>query len=163
MRVHDSRRSALHYAYKLLSFRSRSESEMAGKLRMKGFGEPEIGSTMLRLKEAGLLDDRRLAASLKRYAEETKHLSVRGARRFLIERGVPAEIRDEAVKDIDEAETARRLVSKKLAGWRKCGQMHEDSLDARTRKLRNLLCRRGYPFEAIREVLGEMKNKEDLE
>ena len=165
MRAHDSRRSALHYAYKLLSYRGRSEAELARKLRTKGFDDTDIRSTMLRLKEAGFLDDKRLAVSLKRYAEDSKHLSVSGAKRFLIERGIPADISDEAVKDIDEIETARRLVEKKIAGWGRHGhtQRRPGSDDARLRKLHGILYRRGYPFEAIRKVLGELKNKEDSE
>jgi len=136
---------------------------MVRKLRAKGFDEPDILSTMLRLKETGFLDDKRLATSLKRYAEESKHLSISGSRRFLIQRGVPADISDEAVKDIDEVETARRLVEKKIAGWGKHGhtQVPPGSDDTRLRKLHGILYRRGYPFEAIKKVLGELKNKED--
>jgi regulatory protein len=165
MMVYDSRRSALHYAYKLLNYRSRSEAEMMRRLRMKGFDEPEICSAMLRLKEAGFLDDRKLAASLKRYAEESKHLSMNCARRFLIERGIPRDISEEAVKDIDEFETARRLVERRIAGWEKRGgiRIPLQSGRASLRKLYGILCRRGYPFETIRRVLGELKNKEDSE
>lgn len=165
MRAHDSRRSALHYAYRLLSYRSRSEAEMVRRLRMKGFDETDVGSAVLRLRESGFLDDKRLAASLKRYAEETKHLSARGARRFLIQRGIPLEISDEAVRDLDELETARRLVEKKIAGWGKHGNSNkrQQTDDTMLRKLSGILYRRGYPYGTIRKVLGELNNKEVTE
>lgn len=163
MTGHDSLGSALHYAYKLLSYRSRSEAEMTRRLRMKGFDEPDIRSAMLRLKENGFLDDRRLAASLKRYAEESKHLSMSGARRFLIERGISADISDEVLRDMDEAETARRLVEKKITRWEKHGNSKKglQSDDVTLKRLHGILYRRGYPSEAIRKVLQEFKAKED--
>lgn len=163
MRADGSRRSALHYAYKLLSYRGRSQAEMVRRLRMKGFDEPDIHSALLILRENGFLDDRKLAASLKRYAEESKHLGTIGARRFLIGRGIPSDLSDEAVKDIDDVETARRFVEKKIAGWEKCGcsQKPASPDDSTLRKLYGMLSRRGYPPEAIRKILQELKNKED--
>lgn len=130
---------------------------------MKGFDEPDIRSAMLRLKENGFLDDRRLAASLKRYAEESKHLSMSGARRFLIERGISADISDEVLRDMDEAETARRLVEKKITRWEKHGNSKKglQSDDVTLKRLHGILYRRGYPSEAIRKVLQEFKAKED--
>ncbi|HYA31190.1 MAG TPA: regulatory protein RecX [Thermodesulfovibrionales bacterium] len=163
MRADGSRRSALHYAYKLLHYRSRSQAEMERRLRMKGFDEPDIRSAMLILRENGFLDDRKLAASLTRYADESKHLSMFGARRFLIGRGIPPDLSDKAVKDIDDVETARRFVGKKMAGWEKCGRSQKPARpdDSKLRRLYGMLFRRGYPPEAIRKILEELKNKED--
>ena len=158
-----SRRSALHYAYKLLSYRGRSEAEMVRRLMLKGFDAAEIRAAVTGLRENGFLDDMRLAASLRRYAEESKHLSLSGTRRFLIERGIPADISEEVVKDIDETETAKRLVEKKIGGWKKhgCSERDPRSGEATLRKLHGVLYRRGYPSEAIKKVLRELKDKED--
>lgn len=165
MSIQPPRRSVLHYAYKLLSYRSRSEAEMVKRLRMKGFDEPSVSKAISQLKESGFLDDRKLAASLRRYAEESKHLSITGTRRFLRQRGVPAEMINEVLGDIDEIETARRLVEKKVFAWRKPGLHRQDvPLDsAMVRKLYGLLYRKGYPSEAIRKVLHHYTGKEDIE
>ncbi|MCL4476950.1 MAG: recombination regulator RecX [Nitrospirae bacterium] len=164
MRIHDPRRSVLHYAYKLLSYRSRSEAEMVRRLRMKGFDEPSVSKAIIQLKESGFVDDRKLAASLRRYAEESKQLSITGTRRFLLQRGVPAEMINEVVGDIDELETAKKLVEKKVAAWRKQSLSRKGSQldDTLIRKLYGILYRKGYPPEAIKKVLRRYTGKEDI-
>jgi SOS response regulatory protein OraA/RecX len=136
---------------------------MVRRLAMKGFDGAEIRAAVAGLRENGFLDDRRLAASLRRYAEESRHLSVNGARRFLIGRGIPGDISEEVARDIDEIDTAKRLVKKKIAGWRKHGRSGGDPLsdDVTLRKLHGALYRRGYPPEAINKALRELKDKED--
>lgn len=158
------RESGLQYAYKLLSYRGRSEKEMFRRLRMKGFDEPTIKWIIVRLKSSGLLDDRRLASSLKRYAEESKQLSISGTRRFLIERGVPADMIDEVAEDIDEMENAKKLVEKKLTVWRKRVPFHQPSqfTPDMFKKLYGMLYRRGFPSETIKKALEQFKLKEDV-
>jgi regulatory protein len=164
MRVQNPRRSVLHYAYKLLSYRGRSEAELVRRLRLKGFDESAIGNAITQLKESGFLDDRKLAASLRRFAEESKQLSITGTRRFLLQRGVPLDMINEVVGDIDEIETARKLVEKKIAAWRKQSLSGKGSqLDgALIRKLYGILYRKGYPSEAINKVLQHYGDKEDI-
>ena len=165
MTAHRDRRSVLHYAYRLLSYRDRSEAEMVRRLTMKGFDEPAVAGAILQLKESGFIDDRKLAASLRRYAEESKHLSASGTRRFLLKRGLPAEMISDALGDTDEIGTARRLVEKKISAWGKHAatgrSLHVDA--ALFRKLYGILYRRGYPSDAIKEVLEPYRDKEDTE
>ncbi|MCL5024744.1 MAG: recombination regulator RecX [Nitrospirae bacterium] len=162
MTVPDSRRAALRYAYKLLGYRGRSEAEIVKKLTMKGFEGRDIEGVVVRLKEQGFLDDRKLAESLTRYAGESKLLSVAGTKRLLAERGVPREIAEEALKQIDETAVARRLVERKIASWRKRGSPRDSEADALAfKKLYGLLYRRGYPSEAIKEILRQFRDEED--
>lgn len=151
MTAGDAHHSALQYAYRLLSYRGRSEAEMIVKLRMKGFDDPTIRKAVEDLRSSGFLNDRRLASSLRRYAEETKHLGIAGTRRFLRERGVPADIADETVRDMDEAEAARRLVEKKL---RLMGNYPPLKV---LRRLYAALYRRGYSPGIIRKVLERVQ------
>ncbi len=165
MRVQAPRLSVLHYAYRLLSYRSRSEEEMVRRLRMKGFDELSVRKAVSQLRESGFLDDRKLAASLRQHAEESKQLSLIGTRRFLLQRGVPPEIIAEVVGDIDEIGTATKLVEKKIAAWRKQSLSRKGlQMDgALIRKLYGVLYRKGYPADAIRKVLHRYADKEDLE
>ncbi len=164
MKARDTRCSVLHYAYKLLSYRGRSEAEMVTRLRMKGFDEDSVSEAVTHLKESGFLDDRKLAASLRRYAEEAKQLSIAATRRFLLQRGVPLEMISEVTGDIDEVETAKKLVEKKVAAWRKQSPSRKGSPPDGTlvRKLYGILYRKGYPSEAIRKVLHHYTGKEDM-
>jgi regulatory protein len=164
MRTYDPHRSVLQYAYRLLSYRGRSEKEMAMRLRMKGFDEPDIHQTLEQLRENGFLDDRKLAFSLKRYAEESKHLSVSGAKKLLSERGVPADIIKEALRDMNEMEAAQRFLEKKLVSLQKQGFHRPQELTPEAmKKLYGVLYRRGYPSETIKKVLAQFKGKEDTE
>lgn len=152
-----SRKPALQYAYKLLSYRGRSERELAEKLRMKGFEEYDIKKTVNHLKGTNLLDDRKLAFALKRYATESKHLGIRGTKRLLRERGVPADIVDDIVEDIDETEIAARLVEKKLK------ILGQEPYGSRLNKLYGALLRRGHSYETIRRILRQFHLTENIE
>ena len=147
--------SALQCAYRLLAYRGRSEKELRERMVLKGFDAQVIDEVIARLLSQGFLDDRKLAASLKRYACETKHLGLRGTRRFLRERGIPVQIIEETVTDIDEAEIARKIIEKKMAVLRQYPQ------EKILRRLCGLLSRRGYSPETIRRALSSIAAAED--
>ena len=132
---------------------------------MKGFEEPVIENVIIRLKSSGLLDDRKLASSLKHYAEEYRKLSTAGARRFLMERGIPRDLINDVLADMDETETARKLVEKRLTAWEKRGlSSHPFHLTPEiTKKLYAILYRNGYPSEIIKRTLKQFTCKEDME
>jgi SOS response regulatory protein OraA/RecX len=138
---------------------------MMRRLRMKGFEEPLIENVIIRLKSSGLLDDRKLASSLKRYAEESRKLSAAGTRRFLIERGIPRDLINEVLADMDETETARRLVEKRLTAWEKRGLSSQPFhfTPEITKKLYSILYRNGFPSEIIKRTLKQFICKEDME
>jgi len=148
----------LHYACKLLSYRSRSEKEMCEKLRMKGFGEDDINRAITHLRSGGLLDDGKLARSLIRHAGESKGLGLSGTKRFLLERGVPREIVDETTREIDEVETARRFLNRKLRAWSRTWRPGQVQLKKR---LYGFFSRRGYAPETIGKALEEFTAEED--
>ncbi|HXX80220.1 MAG TPA: regulatory protein RecX [Thermodesulfovibrionales bacterium] len=158
--------AGLLYAYKLLGYRGRSEKEMMRRLRIKGFDEPVISNVIIRLKSSGLLDDRTLASSLTRYAAESRKLSAAGTRRFLMERGIPRDLINDVLVDMDETETARRVVEKMLTTWAKRGlSRHQPPhfTPEITKKLYGILYRKGYPSEIIKRTLKQFSCKEDME
>lgn len=155
----DSHDKAKKYAFKLLSYRGRSEKEINERIIKKGMSKAVASSTVTYLKHLGLIDDKSLAESLKREALSRKFLSQKGASLFLHHRGVPREIIDE-VLDYDESVdlcTARRLLHKSMRPLR-----DTSSLKAR-RRLYGLLARRGYSPDTIKKVLKEtILYEEDL-
>lgn len=146
-----SLRPVLQYAYRLLGYRDRSEKQMSEKLRIRGFGEDEIRKAINHLKANNYLDDKKLAASLKRYALESKHLGLNGTRKFLESRGVPADIINEVLRDINESETAACLVEKKV---KKSG---DKSAALNVRKMYSTLLRKGYSYETINKTLRHLR------
>ncbi len=149
----------LQYAYRLLSYRGRSEKEVTDSLRKKGFTEQVIQDTILYLKDRGFINDTALASSLKREAEEVKLLGITGTKTFLQQRGIPREIIDNifAGKDSDELNIAKKLVDKKLRS------MENYSDEFVKKRLWGILARKGYSFDTIRKALKQLKIREEEE
>jgi len=145
----------LNFAYRLLSYRGRSEKELRQRLILKGFDELAVDTVMTRLTANGFLDDRKLAFSLKRYAEESKHLGIVGTKRFLRERGIPREIIDEAVDNVDETDAAHRVARKMMRS--SSSYPPEKTM----RRLYNALARKGFTAGTIRKTLGRFIRKEE--
>lgn len=127
---------------------------MRARLVVKGFDRPVVDSVIDALSSLGLLNDRELAVSLKRYAAESKQLGFSGTRRFLRERGIPEEIIDETLQDIDETEGARKIVERKMRGH----SGHPSRVVVR--RLYGFLSRRGYAPETIRKALQQFHPEE---
>jgi regulatory protein len=146
--LQDTVPSAIRSAYYLLRYRDRSEREMRERLQKKGYSEPVVDAVIEKLREAGFLDDRRLAENLRRVASEQKQLGTHGVKAFLQQRGIGRDVIESVPDNTDELVVAERLVEKKL------GRM--SALDDSTIKKRlwGLLSRRGFSAGTIRAVLA---------
>jgi regulatory protein len=153
----DSHDKAKKYAFKLLSYRGRSEKELKERLVKKGIRKTVASSTVQDLKRLGLIDDRSLAETLKREALSRKFLSQQGAIKFLHQRGIPHEIINQVLDDDEVIDifNARRLVHKKIKTLRNYSSFHVK------RRLYGLLARRGYSSDTIRKVLKEKSFQEE--
>lgn len=154
----DSGSDARKYALKLLGYRGRSERELRERLARKGFQHDIIDSTLLRLKKAGLIDDRALAQDLKIQATEGKLLGYEGARSFMLKRGLPGTVIESALNydEDSELENAVRFLDKKAAS------LETYPAEERKRKLRNLLARRGYSSRVIRRAIDNSTLDEEV-
>ena len=130
----------------LLSYRSRSEKELQERLEKKGFSERHIASTLRHLKQAGHLDDHALALDLKRQAFNNKLLGHNRAKLFLLNRGLPDEIVNAALKYNEETETQKiqKLIEKKRKTMGDCLDKKKE------KKLWDFLVRKGYTYSTIR-------------
>ena len=153
----DSQSKAKKYAFKLLSYRGRSEKELKERLVKKGIRKAVASSTVQDLKRLGLIDDRSLAETLKREAFSRKFLSQQGAIRFLHQRGIPHDLINDALNgdQMIDIYTARKLVHKKIKNLRNYSSSHVK------KKLYGHLARRGYSSDTIRKVLKENSFEEE--
>lgn len=138
---------AVRYAYKLLSYRGRSEKELTLRLNRKGFSDHAVREVLGRLKEYGYLNDNTLALSLKRKAAEVKLLGSAGAGQYLRQMGIPGDIVKEVLSDYDELESAGRLADRKLRA------MNDSPPSQVKRRLAGYLQRRGYSTDTIRKTI----------
>ncbi len=144
----DNIQNALRHAFRLLGYRDRSEKEMYEKLTRKGFSEKVSGETVVYLRDKGFIDDRRFAEILKRDAVDRKHLGKRGARNYLINRGIAGDIVDDVLGDDDDYfDAAKRLVERKLRN------MKDYDSEKIKRRLWGMLSRRGFSYDTIKKVL----------
>ncbi|MBI4690409.1 MAG: RecX family transcriptional regulator [Nitrospirae bacterium] len=155
MRIIVTKADAIGYAYRLLSYRGRSEKELIERLRKKGFSEEIILNTITHLKDKGFIDDAELAETLKRTAEEVKLLGTYGVRSFLRHRGIPEEIIAGLYDSgSDEDSRAKKIVEKKL---RTMGNFSDQE---RHKKIWLFLTRKGYSSDTIRNILKRFKMEE---
>jgi regulatory protein len=148
--------SAVSYAVKLLSYRDRSEAEIRQRLAQKGFPEEILDTALGRLRDAGLVDDRRFAEALVRHATEVRRIGRRGTRAALHKRGLARELVEEALsRVVEDPSAAAGLIIKRMQGM--------SGLPAETvrRRLWSLLSRRGFSPETIREALKLSGVKEE--
>jgi len=148
---------AVRYAYRLLSYRDRSEKELEERLRKKGFSEKAVRDAISSLKLKGFLNDAELAESLKRIAEDIKLLGNKGVSQFLQHRGLSKEIIGDvlAEDDSDEIIRAKKLVDRKL---KTMGNYPDEEI---RKKVWRILARKGYSFDTIRQMLKQLKIEED--
>jgi regulatory protein len=150
----DPQAQAREVCLRLLTIAPRTQAQLADALARRGIPDEVTQDVLGRFTSAGLIDD---AAFARAWVESRHHgrgLSGRTLTAELRQRGVDDEQIKDAVDSLGpdaEAETARRLVERKLAAT--AGQPPQ----ARARRLAGMLARKGYPpglaFRLIREAL----------
>jgi len=135
----------LEKAVSLLNYRAHSRKELADKLKQKtGCGDAELNEVLDRLEELGFLNDRTYAAAVVRSCARKGY----GAQRALSElsrRGIPKELREEALAEMPEDSGAlERLIRIKL----------KDPSDRdEVRKVTAAMVRRGFSWDEIRRAM----------
>ncbi|NRQ40531.1 recombination regulator RecX, partial [Nonomuraea sp. NN258] len=141
---------------RLLTMAPKTRAQLAEALRKRDIPDEAAESVLDRFSELGLINDEAFAEAWVDSRHHGRGLAKRALASELRRRGVDSDTVNEAVERLDpdqEAETARRLVERKLAATR--------SLDpqARTRRLAGMLARKGYSsglaFRVIREALEQ--------
>ncbi|WP_329425077.1 recombination regulator RecX [Streptosporangium sp. NBC_01495] len=141
---------------RLLTMAPRTRAQLAEALRKREVPQEAADAVLDRFSEVGLIDDEAFAAAWVSSRHAGRGLARKALASELRHRGVDEETVNEAVDQLDpeeEAETARRLVRRKLSSTRGLEPA------VRTRRLAGMLARKGYgpglAFRVIREVLED--------
>lgn len=131
----------------LLSTRDHSKRELETKIRKTADGE-SAKKAVERMEELGLIDDEKFA---RRYAEELiniKHLSTRGAKYKLVEKGIDKDLADEVLDELDPdpREHIEILIERKYSRYL--------SDEKGRRKTVSALQRLGYSWGDIKAVMS---------
>jgi len=144
-------------ALKILGTRSFSEKEMLKRLTSKGESEENAAEAVRWLVELGYINDPDYATLIVRHYS-AKGYGVTRIRDELYKRGIPRDLWDEKLEELDDDEmsdTALEFLRKKLKG-----SDNKDDL----RRASDALIRRGYSYDDARSAINrylEMLGQED--
>ncbi|GBD09272.1 Regulatory protein RecX [Candidatus Thermoflexus japonica] len=144
-------------ALRFLSYRPRSEREVADYLRRKGFDARTVEAELERLRRVGLVDDWAFARFWVENRTAFRPRSRRALQAELRRKGVPLAIIREVLQESppDERALALRLARERAQRLR--------GLDPLTfrRRLAGYLARRGFDGELVMEILRTLEHEED--
>ncbi len=147
----------LNAAYRYLSYRPRSESELRDRLQRRGFPMEHIDRVVEKLKELKLLNDEAFARFWAENRASFRPRSRQMTRRELQKKGVDKDVISQAINEIDETESAYNAA---IARARRLQNLEYQEFRQR---LSEFLRRRGFTYDTIsqtvRRVWQEMKNE----
>jgi regulatory protein len=147
-------------AFLLLSYRARTEKEVRDRLRRAGYEDDIVDEVILRLYELEFLDDKDFADKFVQNRMATRPAGRRALTWELRSKGLDASIVAEAAASVDDdAEREGALTAARSRLGRMAGM---DRREAR-RKMTAFLQRRGFAWDTIHGVLGEILPSEDAD
>lgn len=133
-------------AVRFLGYRPRSEAEIRQKLQRRGFESDCTEKTIARLKEQGLIDDIAFARFWKDNRQEFSPRSRRLTKLELKRKGLPGDIIEQVVGELDDADSAYR------AAVSRARRLSTRDYQAFRRRLGQYLGRRGFSYSIINET-----------
>ncbi|HEY51050.1 MAG TPA: regulatory protein RecX [Dehalococcoidia bacterium] len=139
----DQLQRCLGAAYRYLSYRPRSESEIRERMQRRGFAMETVDAAIARLREQALVDDEAFARFWKENRDSFSPRSRWLTERELKRMGVLEGTIEQAVAGIDDGENAYR------AALRKTRRGTPADYQSFRRRLGDYLRRRGFNYEVI--------------
>lgn len=137
-----------------MAFRERSEYEVRSLLLKKGFSSKCVEDAIVKLKENGIVDDRRFA---RHYISDAMKLSKKGfvrIRRELERLGIAREELEDLLSDEKLQDEADEILKKEI---RKLGR-DLDLTPANRKRLVDKLLRKGFEYERIAAELSRYRS-----
>lgn len=140
----------LNAAFRYLSYRPRSETEIRLRLLKGGFDNSTIESAMQNLKEKALVDDKDFARFWRHNRESFSPRSRVLLQRELKEKGIASHIIDEALDGFDDESNAYRAAQKKMRAF--ASSEYKDFHN----KLGAFLRRRGFGYTITNHTVNQL-------
>lgn len=146
-------------ALNLLSYRSRSRTELARRLIRAGYDEDIVEETLSRLQEVGLVDDAQFSQGWVDSRVSGRGLGKSRVRWELRQKGVAPEVVEEALSSIDPDEERTLAADAARRRWEKD---KDPDLRSRRRRVASYLQRQGFDWQTVSEVMENL-GREDTE
>ena len=143
----DRLQRCLNVAYRYLSYRPRSESEVRERLQRRGFDGDCTEAVMAKLREQGLVDDAVFAQFWKDNRESFSPRSQRLTSLELRRKGVGSDLIDRVVAAVDDGDSAYR------AALGRVRRLPLSDYHGFRRRLGEYLRRRGFNYEVINHTV----------
>ncbi|MDQ1278187.1 MAG: regulatory protein [Thermodesulfobacteriota bacterium] len=158
MEEHPELKKAKKICWRLLARRDRTEQELAGKLKNKGFDGGIVAEAIDYFRELGYLNDRTFASNQARRLAMGKGYGNRKIASFLLEKGLSEDIAAEAIiaarREWSEGQALASLIRKKTTS----GNIRDD-LKGRQRLVRYLMGK-GFPPGLIYETITRAEEED---
>jgi regulatory protein len=148
---------AYQRAINFLSYRIRSEKEIRQNLNKHQIPEEIIDGVLDRLRDASLVNDLEFATQ---WVENRVQFKPRGKRALsseLFQKGIPNQIIEDVIADLNEEELATKLARKKIT---KLTGLDEKAFQ---KKLSGFLTRAGFPYHISKELIYNLWNEIEKE
>jgi len=158
----------MNYAAKALSVRGYTVSELKTRLKKRAAQAGDVEIVLARLKEAGVVNDRRFAGSFAEWRRESQGMGKTRVMRDLMARRVAPAVAKEAVEaafeGVDETAMIQAFLQRKYRG-KDLGALLQDQkqLASAFRKLRGAGFSTGNSIKALKRYAAEAELLEDIE
>jgi len=149
----DSRERAYQQAMLFLSYRARSEKEIAQNLRKHEFAEGVIETTLQRLRGAGLANDTEFAQAWVENRNTFRPRSKRALALELRQKGLDDEAIQTSISNVDEEALAY------AAGIKRATRFKDREWVEFRKKMSEFLARRGFSYSVVAPVVSRIWNE----
>jgi regulatory protein len=153
LKASDERETAYQQAITLLNYRPRTESEIRQNLQKHAVQEAVLEGVIQRLRQAGLLDDRRFAED---WIENRADLHPRSRRALAFElkrHGVDQQVIQQSLEQVDDDQVAYQ------AAMQQARKLRELDWQEFRKKMVGFLARRGFDYETSAPVVKRVWNE----
>ena len=147
-------------ALKIIERSYKTEKEVIEKLKLKGYDDKHIDSSIQFLKDYNFLNDNYYAEAFVRDRINTK--GSQKIKQDLMRKGISKDIIEEKISYIDknaEKDIARKLAEKKIGIIKKS----ENDIYKISGKLYRFLISKGYTYDIVKEVVKDVMSVDDFE
>lgn len=148
----ESVRKAREKALSLLSYRDRSTNEIRRRLIRSDFATDVVEEVVEQFSSSGLLDDEKFSRDWISSRQASKPAGRARLSEELRSKGIRPEVVNDALASLDPE---REKALAREAAARKLGKLNMDDQSWK-RKLISFLSRRGFDWDTIRDVVGEI-------
>ncbi len=158
----------MDYAARALSARAYTVSELKTRLKKRAARQEDIETVLARLKQAGVVNDRRFAGSFAEWRRESQGLGKTRVLRDLMARRVAPAVAKEAVdtafEGVDEIAMIEAFLARKYRGKDLGALLQEQKhLASAFRRLRGAGFSTGNSIRVLKRYAAEAERLEDIE